>query len=249
VTGSSSDLIVIPIVALISLAVLLTVVFYADKYPQHGRRTPKGEPPGGIPAICWPTPRGAAMDQRYPASGPSQEAQRVEHDKEHDRKQLEERLATFQAQTKDAESKSQAIAARAMQLLVLVVAIAGIMAAGWLVVVQIRLSLIQLDERLVPGADVALTRAGLWGLGLAAGSAVLSGIAAAAAWRRGDHGGSWQDGDKDGELPDHVVQQFAVLNQAEMDARAAERYLRLAGWIFGLGFSITLLAALVAGLI
>jgi hypothetical protein len=253
VTGSGSALIVIPVVALISLAALLTMVFYAD-IQQRGRTLDDEPPdgnPGADPAICSPAFRGAAMEQRDPDLGPSQ----VEHDNaEHVRQQLEERLATFTAKTQVAESNNQAIAARAMQLLVLVVAIAGIMAAGWLVVVQIRLQLMQLDGQLVPGADVALTRAGLWGLGLAAGSAIPSGVLAAAAWRRGDHGSSWQDDrewkdDEVGQLSEHVAQQFAVLNQAELDGPAAEHELRLAVWIFGLGFSVALLAALVAGLI
>jgi hypothetical protein len=50
-TGSSIDLIVIPIVASVSLAAWLIVVFYADSHPQwHGDRTegrqriPEGPP-------------------------------------------------------------------------------------------------------------------------------------------------------------------------------------------------------------
>ncbi len=136
-----------------------------------------------------------------------------------------------------------------MQLLVLAVAIAGIMVAGWLVVVQIRLELSQLDKQLVPGTDVALTRAGLWGLGLAAGSAVLSGIFAWDAWRRGYYGGRWKRDPEPAELADRVVQQFDVLDQADWDAQVAEDILLTAARIFALGFSIALLAALAAGLI
>lgn len=219
-TGSNSALIVIPIVALISLAVLLTMVFYADYQQQR------------VPAICPPTPGGTAVS---PTLGPL------------DEDELKKALATLRAETADADTKSRAIADRAMQFLVVAVAIAGIMVAGWLVVVQIRLQLIQLDKQLVPGTDLALTRAGLWGLSLAAGSAVLSGVFAAAAWRRGYNGGNWTNGAAD--LPDRVVQQLEIINQTTEDTQAADRDLRLATWIFSLGFSIALLAALAAGLI
>ena len=48
-TGSTSALIVIPIVAFISLAVFLIMVFWADNHPQNGRRTPNRELTGGKP--------------------------------------------------------------------------------------------------------------------------------------------------------------------------------------------------------
>ncbi len=94
-TGSDSALIVIPIVALISLAVLLTMVFYADNQQQR------------VPAICPPTPGGTAVS---PTLGPA------------DEDELKKVLATLRAQTADADTKSRAIADRAMQFLVVAVA-------------------------------------------------------------------------------------------------------------------------------
>jgi hypothetical protein len=216
VSGSTSALIVIPIVAVISLAPLLIMVFYADSHPPHGPRTD-------------PAPRGGAMSQS-------------------DTKEFWELLAELKSETSDIESRSRATATRAMQLLVLDVAIAGIVVAGWLVVVQIRLQVISVDQPHVPRDDVALTRAGLWGLGLAAGLAVLSGVFAARAWRRGDHGGTWDD-DEEGTLAQHVYRQLVALRRARRDARASNLYLSLAAGIFGPGILLALLAALVSGLI
>ena len=42
--GSGLSLIVVPIVAVISLAVWLIMVFYADSHPQWGRAPGRGEP-------------------------------------------------------------------------------------------------------------------------------------------------------------------------------------------------------------
>jgi hypothetical protein len=49
-TGSSLAPIVVPIVAVITLAWWLIMVFYADSHPQHGHGTSNREITGGKPA-------------------------------------------------------------------------------------------------------------------------------------------------------------------------------------------------------
>ena len=69
--GSSIDLIIIPIVVVISLAAWLIVVFYAVTHPEwkHGPAAPQQAPATALPGAAVPRPR---AEIRHPVRQPAE---------------------------------------------------------------------------------------------------------------------------------------------------------------------------------
>lgn len=70
-TGSWLVPVVVPIVAVIALAVWLTMVYYADSHPMHGNSDLAPAPPGVLPER---QEAGAAAPDASGAASPQQEA-------------------------------------------------------------------------------------------------------------------------------------------------------------------------------
>ena len=69
--GSSIDLIIIPVVVVISLAAWLIVVFYAVTHPgwKHGPAAPQQAPATALPGAAVPRPR---AEIRHPVRQPAE---------------------------------------------------------------------------------------------------------------------------------------------------------------------------------
>ena len=168
-TGSFLVPIIVPIVAFITLAAWLGMVYWADANPGWD----KGESPEAV----HPEAAAAILDPAAESIAASVAGAIGQRDEEYRKARLV--LEQTQAQVNGIEERTHTTTTIAQQFLLVDVAIVGIMAAAALAVEQISLQLTQRYNNHVPAGDVALTRGGLIGLGILAFGAALSGCFAA----------------------------------------------------------------------